>query len=413
MHIEVLNTGTELLLGSVLNTHLSYFAKSLFPLGLRIVRQTTVPDGEAIRDGLLEALPRAEVILVTGGLGPTTDDLTRDIVAELLGWPLEHNEAVMASITHRFTSRGFTLTERVSRQAQVPRGAVVLENRHGTAPGLYLEVGSSELTGGRAVHLFLLPGPPRELQPMFDLQVVPILKELAGSAVVAQCRTFHVLGMGESNVEALVGERLLAIPGLELGYCARPGEVDIRCIGHESALASAEGVILEALGDQIVSRDGRSLEQMVVDALTARHEKVVTAESCTGGFIANLLTNVPGASAVYLGGFVTYSNQRKEGDLGVPSSLIQTHGAVSEPVARAMAEGALNRAGADWALATTGIAGPEGGSPEKPVGTVFIALARKQGVTVVEKHRFVRERVSFKQITVQTALDLLRRNLGS
>jgi nicotinamide-nucleotide amidase len=242
---------------------------------------------------------------------------------------------------------------------------------------------------------------------------LPILNRIIPHEVAQECRTYHVLGVGESNVEELIGEPLLAIPGLELGYCARPGEVDVRCIGDKATLDTAEQIVLAALGDRIVARDGEALERIVVEALTQRHETVATAESCTGGGLANCITNISGASAVFMAGFVTYANEAKTRELGVNAGLIEANGAVSHPVAAAMAEGALKRAGTDWALATTGIAGPTGGTSTKPVGTVFIALARRDGPTVVEAHRFFRDRDSFKTITIKTALNMLRRAMST
>lgn len=407
MNVEVVNTGTEILLGNVINTHLATLAQGLFPLGLRVERQITVPDGDAIREALVTAMARAELVIVTGGLGPTTDDLTREITAELLGLPLHYRAEVMEVIAARFALRGITLTERVQRQAQVPEGATVLPNDHGTAPGLYL---ASEVNG-RTVHLFLLPGPPRELKPMFEKSVLPIVRQLAPATAVNECRIYHVFGMGENNVEDLIGEALLAIPQLELGYCARPGEVDIRCIGPVAALEAAEQIVVAALGERIVSRDGRAFEELVVETLAARRETLAIAESCTGGGLANRVTNVSGASAVLMAGFVTYANEAKSRDLGVDPALIAAHGAVSPEVAAAMAEGALHRAGTDWALATTGIAGPTGGTPTKPVGTVCIALARRNAPTQVEQHRFFRDREVFKDLAARTALALLLRAL--
>ena len=409
MNVEVINTGTELLLGSVVNAHLAYLAQALFPLGLRIGRQVTVPDGDAIREALAEALARVEIVLVTGGLGPTTDDITRDIAAELLGRPLRQDDAVMEVITGFFSTRGLAVTERVARQAQVPEGALVLPNDHGTAPGLYIACPAGGVTGDHDAHLFLLPGPPRELQPMFSKSVLPILQRIAPRNVVTECRIYHVLGMGESNVEALVGEKLLAIPGFELGYCARPGEVDIRCLGPAPALDVAEKIIHDAFGDRIASRDGRSIEEVVVTTLARNRQTLALAESCTGGALAGRVTDVSGASAVFLAGYVTYANEAKRRDLGVDPALIETYGAVSSQVAAAMAEGALRRSGADWALSTTGVAGPTGGSEEKPVGTVFIGLAQRGMPAHVEKHRFTRDRKTFKHLATQTALDLLRR----
>jgi nicotinamide-nucleotide amidase len=376
----------------------------LFPLGLRIARQVTVPDGEAIRDAMRESLGRTDVLLVTGGLGPTTDDITRDVTAELLGLTMEHDEEIWLAIQERFRRRGIPWSERVKLQAQRPRDAVVLRNPHGTAPGLYFPAGIRQNP-----HIFLLPGPPRELKPMFVEQVLPTLARLAPPATV-EMRTLRVVGLGESLVEEMVGAELIAL-GVELGYCARPGEVDIRLIGDKAMLDRASVIARERLGASIFTADTRSLEEVAVEALAARSATVATAESCTGGFIANRLTNVPGSSRVFLAGYVTYANQAKIAALGVDASLIATNGAVSAPVARAMAAGAIGISGAQFAISTTGIAGPDGGTAEKPVGTVFIALAERGAEPVVQRHHFPTDRETFKHLVAQTALDLLLRRL--
>lgn len=405
MNVEVLNTGTELLLGSVINTHLKFLAEALFPLGLRISRQVTVPDGAAIGQALRETFGRANVVLVTGGLGPTTDDLTREAAAELLGLPLEEDPAVLGAIAERFARRSLPMSPRVRLQALRPPCATVLWNDHGTAPGLYLPA----MPALGSPHLFLLPGPPRELRPMFEAHALPLLRTLAPPSS-SEMRVYRLAGMGESEVEARVGERLLAL-GLELGYCARPGEVDLRLIGPSPVLAAAECLVLEHLGPNLVSTDNRLLEKVLVDELTSRGQTIATAESCTGGLLSHRLTNVPGASAVFTAGFVTYANQAKTSSLGVQPQLLSSHGAVSAEVAAAMAEGALQRAATSYALATTGIAGPGGATPGKPVGTVLIALARKDQPTLVERHQFLTDRENFKTLATQAALNLLRRNL--
>jgi nicotinamide-nucleotide amidase len=401
MILEVINTGSELLLGNTINTHISFLGKELFPLGLRVARQVTVPDGDAIREALAESLTR---------LGPTTDDITREITAELLGLPLVEDAAVWQAIQDRFARRSLQMTPRNRRQAQVPQGATVLPNPNGTAPGLYLRRQLINPMGpiGPMRHIFLLPGPPRELHPMFLNQVVPILRELAPAGTAPQSRRWLVVGLGESKVEAIVGEALLAIPGLELGYCARPGAVEVRCIGGPEALAAAEAVVAAKLPTQLAGEGAAQLEDIVVHRLAALGQTIATAESCTGGFLAHKLTNVPGASAVFVAGWVTYSNDAKIRDLGVPAALIQEHGAVSQPVARAMAEGALRKSGAAFALATTGIAGPGGGTSEKPVGTVHIALAIRGGETQAVRHSYPTGRAMFKELTAQAALDLVR-----
>jgi nicotinamide-nucleotide amidase len=402
--VEVLNTGTEILFGSVINTHLSFLAQRLFPLGLRVQRQVTVPDGDAIRDAILESASHSDLILVTGGLGPTSDDITREIVAELTRRPLRYDDRIFQKIKERFDRRGLKLTDRISRQAYVPEGAVVLPNDFGTAPGLYLPAQD------RIPHLFLLPGPPRELQPMVDTYALPIWQRLAGDHDI-HARTFRTTGLGESYIESMVGDRLLAIPGLELGYCARMGEVDVRVVGSRSAVDAASEIIQSELAPCIFSTKEKELEEVIVQLLTAKQATLATAESCTGGLLANRVTDVAGASVVFLEGNVTYSNDAKTRTLGVSAELISAVGAVSEEVARAMAEGALQRSGAAFALSTTGIAGPDGGTAEKPVGTVFIGLASCRQATQVEKLFFPTDRRTFKSVCTQYALDMLRKRL--
>ncbi len=405
MRVIVINTGTELLLGDVLNSHLAFIAREVSTIGLRIDRQISVPDGEPIRVALSEVLTNAEIVFVTGGLGPTTDDITREITADLLGLKLYQDETVLAAIENRAARRGYKLTERTSRQADVPEGAIVLRNEHGSAPGLYLPANESR------PHLFLLPGPPRELHPMFVDYVMPTLRELIPNEIALGRRTFHVTGIGESLVEKAIGEKLLEIPGLELGYCTRPGEVDLRIIGNSGALDRAEAIITATLGNAVFSRDGRSLEETVVTLLTTRELTMAVAESCTGGYLAHRITNISGASVVFLAGYVTYSNQAKVDTYGVDPELISKHGAVSEEVARAMAEGARKIANTNFALATTGIAGPSGGTTSKPVGTVFVGLASDTAPTIVRHFFFPDDRRTFKELASQAALEMLRQQL--
>lgn len=406
MNVEVLNTGTELLFGSVTNTHLAYFGQQLFPLGLRIGRQATIPDGAAIRGALLDALSRCDLLLVTGGLGPTTDDVTREIAAELLGLRLVTNEAAAHAIRERLTRRNIPVRERMLRQAMVPEGATVLPNAHGTAPGLYIP---PILTPCLATpHLFLLPGPPRELIPMFEGHVRPLLRRICGDLPNQEYRNYHVVGLGESAVEELVGMELTLRGDIEVGYCARPNEVDFRLIAPCDVIAEVEPRVLEALGRHLVSTNGDSIEQVVVNRLIEQQKTLALAESCTGGLLANRITNVPGASHILLEGFVTYSNDAKIRSVDVSEDLITTHGAVSEPVARAMAEGAAIKTGADFGIGITGIAGPSGGTPGKPTGTVFVALNERGVQTQCQKGLFPTDRETFKQLASQAALDMLR-----
>jgi nicotinamide-nucleotide amidase len=402
--IEVINTGTELLFGSVVNTHLAYLGQQLFALGLRIHRQVTVPDGNAIRDAILEAAPRADALLITGGLGPTSDDITRDIVAELTGRELRFVEPIFAKIRSHFERRKLRLNDLIKRQAYVPEGATVLDNDFGTAPGLYLPA------AGRLPHLFLLPGPPRELRPMYENQTVPILRTLVPE-VDLHAAVYRTSGLGESYLEEMVGREVEQLAGIEVGYCARLGEVDLRIIGAKDVLAEADTLIRSKLAPYLVTTENRELEDVVIELLTKRAATLAVAESCTGGHLTDRLTNVPGASAVFPEGHVTYSNQAKESTLGVPSDVLAAHGAVSEPVAAAMAEGVRSRADATFGLSTTGIAGPSGGTNEKPVGTVFVGLAERGEPICVEKLFFPLDRQSFKRMVSQHALNLLRRRL--
>ncbi|HEY5035925.1 MAG TPA: competence/damage-inducible protein A [Chthoniobacterales bacterium] len=409
VRVTVINTGTELLLGAVLNTHLTFIAQAIFPLGLRVERQLCVPDGEAIRTALAENFPRSDLILVTGGLGPTTDDLTREISAALLGLDLAPSAELEAVISERLRSRRIRMTDRILRQAQVPAGATVLPNDNGTAPGLYLAPNANPSRS--SPHLFLLPGPPRELEPMFTASVLPILRTIVRRDLDLVCQTYRIVGMGESYVEEAVGAQLLTLPGLELGYCARMGEVDLRVLGPSEVVRHADGIVQSKLSASIFSTSGEKLEEVVVRQLIARKFTLATAESCTGGFLAHRLTNVPGASAIFLAGYVTYANEAKVAALSVPAETIAEHGAVSEAVARAMAEGARKKSGADFALSTTGIAGPGGGSTAKPVGTAYVALALQER-TVVRHFFFPSDRETFKQLVTQTALNLLREELA-
>jgi nicotinamide-nucleotide amidase len=403
--VEILNTGTELLFGRILNTHLMFLARRLFLLGMRVQRQLTLPDGLAIRDAITEAASRSDIILLTGGLGPTSDDITREIVAELTGRPLRFDDSIAQKISARFAMRGLTMTDRTLRQAYVPDGATAIPNDNGTAPGLYVPARDG------FPNLILLPGPPRELYPMFDSYVLPILRSLAGDHDL-RAETYRTVGLGESQVEKLVGHELAGIPGLEVGYCAGLGQVDVRVVGSQVAVDAGNRVIEEQLQGNILTTEDKELEEVVVKLLTRHHVTLATAESCTGGLLASRITDVPGSSVIFLEGSVTYSNAAKTRTLGVPESLLETFGAVSEEVARAMAEGALNRARSTYALSTTGIAGPDGGSEQKPVGTVFFGLAARGSVTTVAKEFFPLDRGSFKRRVTQHALEMLWRKMS-
>jgi nicotinamide-nucleotide amidase len=406
VRIEILTTGTELLLGKVLNTHGKWFGEELFKLGMRIQRLTTVPDGEAITEALRECVSRADAVIVTGGLGPTSDDLTREAAAEVLGIELIEDEAAIRSLEAFFAARNKVMADSNRKQAQVPVGADVLPNPNGTAPGLYIP---PRLNGAANCAVFLLPGPPRELYPMFRTEVAPRLVALAGLSMPPGLLEMKITGVGESDIQQEIDAELALIPGLEVGYCARVGEVDLRLIGEPPAIAAGREIAMGKFAKNIFSEDGMSLEATIVRLATERRLKVATAESCTGGLVANRITDVPGSSAVFTYGFVTYANEAKRDVLGVPQDLLDTHGAVSEPVVRAMAEGALRVSGADIAVAVTGIAGPDGGTLEKPVGTVWLAWAAKGRETIALKQITPRNRKDFKLAVSQSALDGIRR----
>jgi len=408
MRIEVLNTGTELLLGNTLNTHGGWFGRQLFTMGLRVERQTTVPDGDAIREAFEEMVVRADVLLITGGLGPTSDDLTREIVAETLGLELHQDEQALRTLEGFFLLRGKAMVPANLRQALVPTGADVLPNPNGTAPGLYLP---PRINGLSNCAVFLLPGPPRELYPMFHEEVAPRLRAISGETSAAAVCELKFTGIGESDFHHGIDAQLAATDGLEYGYCARIGEVDLRLIGEEEAIAAARSLVLGKFSKYLISDDGSSLEATVIRLLEEKGLKLATAESCTGGLIANRLTNVAGASEVFTHGWITYANQAKTAQLHVPAETINTNGAVSEQTARAMAEGALRESGADFAISVTGIAGPGGGTEGKPVGTAWLGLAVRGGETIARKVYHPHNRKDFKQSVSQSALDLIRRQV--
>jgi len=418
VNIELINTGSELMLGRVLNTHQQWICRRLADHGYVVTRQVSVADaGRDIQQAVREALSGADLVITTGGLGPTSDDLTRDGIAELLGKKLREDAKALANVENFFAIRKRPMPEKTRVQALVPEGALVLHNQHGTAPGLAIEIRPNPFrSDGRASWLILLPGPPRELQPMLSEQVIPLLRQKLPLESAFVSRTLKTTGLGESVVEERIAAPLkhLTDAGLELGYCARTGDVEVRIATRgaaaEKTVAEAEQIVRRLIGAHIFGEDDDTLEAVVVRLMTGRKQTLALAESCTGGCIANRITDVPGASAVLLAGWVTYSNQAKQDFLGVAAETLEEHGAVSEAVARELAEGARRRTGSDFALAVTGIAGPTGGTPDKPVGTVFIALATGRHTCVLNPmNRY--DRGTFKYVTSQQALELLRRTL--
>ena len=426
VRVELIHTGTELLTGARLNVHAQWLSQRLSSLGYGVSRQVAVADeAGAIRAAVAEALGRVRLVLVTGGLGPTSDDRTREEIAGLLGVGLKLDERVLERLELFYAARGRPMPDRARVQALVPAGAVVLENRWGTAPGLAIEVSEElRLAWGRGKAgssaegsgwLIMLPGPTGELRPMFEEEVVPFLARVLPVEEEWASVTLRTVGLPESQVEREVAGVLEGVaPGVELGTCVHFGQVDVRLSargpGARARIRKAEAAVVGLLGGAVFGRGGELLEAVVLRLLRERGATLAVAESCTGGCLAHRLTNVPGASEVFWGGWITYSNEAKVSCLGVDASDLAAHGAVSEPVARQMAEGARRAAGSTYALAITGIAGPTGGTAEKPVGTVFVACAGPEGTEVVRRFH-PGDRLSFKEVTATFALDLLRRVL--
>jgi nicotinamide-nucleotide amidase len=434
MNVEIINTGSELMLGRVLNTHQQWLCRRLADLGHVVTRQVAIADsGKEIQNAVAESLSRADLVITTGGLGPTSDDLTRELIAEMLGRKLVESKDVLAHIENFFTKRGRPRPAKTSVETFVPEGALVFLNQFGTAPGLAMKIAArsweledgkqntpsaiSHLPSASPKWLVMLPGPPRELRPMFDAAAVPLLKREFADEIFL-CRTLRTTGIGESRVQEFIETDLqpLVARGLEIGYCARPGAVDVRLTASGATavklVTEGETVVQRILGGSIFGFDDEEIEQAVVRLLTEKKKTLALAESCTGGVIASRITDVSGASEIFLGDVVSYANSAKEAFLGVRAETLRHNGAVSEAVAREMAVGAREKFGSDFALAVTGIAGPTGGTPDKPVGTVFIALASADGVEV-KKFLNVWERATFKQVTATQALEWLRRTLSA
>lgn len=407
---EIVAVGSELLTPHRVDTNSLFLSGAMAEVGIRVRAKHVVGDDrEELGAVLSGALARADVVITTGGLGPTDDDLTRDVVARVLGRQLVESPDILAGIEERFTRRAMSMPAVNRRQAQVIEDAQWLNNPHGTAPGQLI------VTGDRV--LVLLPGPPRELQPMFIEHVAPVLAARAGTRRLHR-RVIKTTGRSESMVEELtqpIYSRLVdRSPSIETTILAGPGlvELHLSAIGDdeavvEAALGAAVDELVAAVGDAAFSCDGRTLEQVVGSMLSARNWRVAAAESCTGGLLMQRLTDVPGSSAWFDGGTVAYANRIKVNALGVSEDDLRTHGAVSEVVARAMAEGVRNRTGADLGVAITGIAGPDGGSDDKPVGTVYIAVAGEH--TVVGRSLFPGDRGMVRMFAASAALDLLRR----
>jgi len=411
--LEVLTIGTELLLGYTVDTNAAELGRALAAAGAEITRRTTVADRpEAIRAGVAEALDRAGFVITTGGLGPTRDDMTKTVVAELFGKRLVLDERLLAGIQARFDRLGRTMPAINRTQAEVPEGAVILPNARGTAPGLWVED-----AGGRVV--VLLPGVPREMRGLLVEEVLPrIVARQGGERRVVLSRTVRTTGVSESALAERVGPIEPDIAPLTLAYLPSVQGVDLRVTAWGLELKDAEARIADvvrrlkaAVGEHGYGEEDADLAAVLLEALRTGRHRLAVAESCTGGMVGERITNIPGASDTFIGGVVAYADVIKTAALKVPLETLEAYGAVSEEAVRAMAEGAQRLFSADCTIAVTGIAGPGGGTPTKPVGTVWLA-ARVHTATRVLQRVLPGDRDEVRRRAAQAGLDLLRRLLA-
>jgi nicotinamide-nucleotide amidase len=409
MDAEIIAVGSELLTPYRQDTNSLYLTERLNSLGIDVKLKTLVgDDAERLSEVFRAALGRSRLILMTGGLGPTEDDVTRQVVAEVLGRQLREDPEVRRRLEERFARLGRSMSENNLRQALVPEGAEWLENKRGTAPGLWIE--------HEAIVILLLPGPPKELEAMFESACLPRLSRLAEGQCM-RTRVYKAVGLAESEVDQQIARLYKDYPNPSTTILAMPGTIEVHLRARASNEAEANALLDElgdkieaALGDHVFSTKGESLEEIVGMYLVMRQKTLAVAESCTGGLLSERLTQIPGSSNYYLGGAVCYSNELKTRLAGVPPNLIEENGAVSKPVALALAEGIRKRTGASIGVGITGIAGPGGSSAEKPVGQVFIALADERG-TQVREFRFPGDRERIRFWSTQAALEMLRRRI--
>ena len=406
---ELIAVGTELLLGNIANTDAQMISQGLSQLGINVYYHTVVGDNpQRVRQAVDIARGRADILITTGGLGPTCDDLTKVAVAQAFGKELVYHEPSAQRIRERFAQRGTPVTENNFQQAMVPEGCTVLDNDWGTAPGVAFQADGT--------HVLMLPGPPRECAMMFCHRALPYLQKLSDGVIAS--RTVKTFGIGESAAESLLRDLMNALHNPTLAPYAKPTGTELRITAHaptrEEALrriAPVEEQVKAILGDKVIGVDVDSLEEVCFALLKDRGLTVGTAESCTGGLLAKLLTDLPGSSAVFRGGVVSYTNGVKAGLLGVPQDLLDRYGAVSPQVAEAMARGAKAALGCDIALSTTGVAGPDADDRGNPIGLVYLGLAWGDQCQVTEFRAGPVERERVRRQAAQTALDLLRRHL--
>ncbi len=416
MNAEMIAIGTELLLGFVVNTDTVFLGRALAEMGIDCYHQVTVGDNpERLAEAIRTALARADLVITCGGLGPTVDDITLETIARATGTQLTLNRAILKQIRNRFARLKIRMPESNVRQAMVPKGAAVFPNSSGTAPGFLLTV-RGELVEPRTKLLAALPGPPAELIPMTQKYLLPRLRRHVGKSMI-RSRTLKVTGLTESEVDAKVRDILALKGSVTVGIYAHPSQVDLRISAKAPTPAAAEGLIARVerkirrrLGNLIYGADEETLEAAVGNLLRKKKLSLAAAESCTGGLIQHRITEVPGSSDYFLGGVVVYANNLKESLLGVPPELLKKYGAVSPQVATAMAAGIRQAVDSDFGISVTGIAGPTGGTKQKPVGLVYIALSTSRG-TQVTRHQFSGNRSVVKFKASQTALNLIRLHL--
>jgi len=410
---EIIAVGSELLTPFRQDTNSLYLTAQLNGLGVEVRFKTIVGDvfQDLVRVGTM-ALSRADILLFIGGLGPTEDDLTREAVAEALGLPLKRDPEILEAIERRFAEHGWKMSANNVKQADVITGATVLHNSNGTAPGQWI----SGRSDGKEKVIVLLPGPPHELESLFESAVLERLRARVPQQFIAR-RVLKITGMGESAVDARVAPIYKRFSDVDTTILAAPGEIQLHLRSQASLMESAQKRLdelvdkIEAeLGDHVYSDNGDSLEQIVSYYLQMRSATLSVAESCTGGLVAERLTSISGSSRYFVGGAVVYSNDLKTDFAEVPEDLIDVYGAVSEPVAKALAEGIRKRCGTTLGLGVTGVAGPTGGTAEKPVGLVFHALAAENGTEVVRR-QFPGDRARIRWFASQQALDMIRRKL--
>ena len=409
MVVEIISVGTEILLGNIVNTNAAYLAEKCAGLGLSCYYQDVVGDNEERLASVINtALSRADILLLSGGLGPTQDDLTKETAAKALGKNLYLHEPSKEAITAFFKNRGIEITENNWKQAMVPEDSIVVDNPNGTAPGIIMN--------DNGKHVILMPGPPNEMIPMFDNSIMPYLSELEPGIIYSQ--VVKICGVGESKAESMVEDLINEQSNPTIATYAKTGEVHLRVTARSENEKEAKKMVKPIVkelkgrfGNHIyTTQEDVTLEKAVVDLLVANHLTITTVESCTGGMLAARLINVPGVSEIFKTGYITYSNKSKRRVLGIKKPLLEKHGAVSPEVAKDMAKRSALFAKADVSVGITGIAGPDGGSEEKPVGLVYIACNVCGRIDVKECH-FSGNRMKIRENSVSAALSMLRESI--